>query len=81
MAVSSQFIPYPSDSSPYIINAHIGTHVDNRNVTPMVFRLGPTYLFDEPLGTMPIHRIYQLGPLYSGSFQNPTQDNMVNMYM
>ena len=77
MAVSSQFTPYPSDSSPYLINAHIGTHVDNRHITSMVYKLGPTYLFDEPLGNMPIHHIYQLGPLYLGSFQNPTQDSMV----
>ena len=78
MAVSTQFFPYPSETSPYFINAHIGTHVDNRHISPMVYRLGPTYLFDEPLNNLPIQRIFLLGPLYVGSFQNPTQDNMVN---
>ena len=78
MAVSTQFFPYPSETSPYFINAHIGTYVDNRYISIMVYRLGLMYLFDEPLNNLPIQRIFLLGPLYVGSFQNPTQDNMVN---
>lgn len=78
-AVATQFIPF-SDASPFLINAHIGTHVDNRHISSLIYRLGPTYLFDEPLSNLPIQRIFLLGPLYVGSFQNPTDGNMVRVF-
>ena len=41
------FQPFPSEATPYLINAHIGTHVTQRHVSQLVYRLGPTFLFEE----------------------------------
>ncbi|XP_019848853.1 PREDICTED: WD repeat and FYVE domain-containing protein 3-like isoform X2 [Amphimedon queenslandica] len=76
LAVGNHFLPFPSDSSPFLINAHIGTHVDNRHINPLVYRTGPSYLFDEPLQPLAVHHIFILGPNYVGSFQNPVPGSM-----
>ena len=48
------FQPFPSEATPYLINAHIGTHVTQRHVSQLVYRLGPTFLFEEQVRTYSI---------------------------
>ncbi len=73
----SNYLPYPSESTPYLINAHIGTHVTQRHVAPLVYRLGPTFLFDEPMAASSVKSMYKLGPSYYGSLQAPIIDYSV----
>jgi hypothetical protein len=67
----TNYLPFPSETVPYLINAHIGTHVSQRHISELLVRLGPTYLFDEPVGSQTAGVIHKLGPSYFGSFQAP----------
>ena len=35
---STSYLPYPSEATPYLINAHIGTHVTQRCVSHLTYR-------------------------------------------
>ena len=74
----SNYLPYPSEATPFLINAHIGTHVTQRHVAPLVYRLGPTFLFDDPMVSNTVKNMYKLGPSYFGSFQAPIMENSVS---
>jgi hypothetical protein len=60
----------PSSSTSMIV-AYIGTRPKQRRISRLVWRLGPTYLLEDPLSSGTILCMYLLGPVYCGSFQAP----------
>ena len=34
----TNYLPYPSEATPFLINAHIGTHVTQRHVSQLIYR-------------------------------------------
>ncbi|XP_069467262.1 WD repeat- and FYVE domain-containing protein 4 isoform X2 [Ambystoma mexicanum] len=66
MAGPSAFL----ESSSFLdVYAYISTPPVWRQSSSLLWRLGPTYLFEEPLPVETLEVIYKLGPTYCGSFQ------------
>ena len=78
LTTSSSLSAQSNESNPVMINAHIGTHVTQRHVSLLTYRLGPMFLFEEHLSSGTIHTIYKLGPSYFGSFQAPILQDAVS---
>jgi len=51
--------------------AFFGTHETQRATTDVLWRLGPSFLIEDPLVDETVSTIYKLGPSYSGCFQAP----------
>ena len=61
----------PVSSSSNMVATYIGTRPKQRRISRLVWRLGPTYLLEEPVSASTILCIYLLGPGYCGTFQAP----------
>lgn len=51
------------------VYAYIGTPPAQRQLSSLVWRLGPTHFLEEVLPAPGVSTIYELGPNYVGSFQ------------
>ncbi|XP_069096980.1 WD repeat- and FYVE domain-containing protein 4 isoform X1 [Pleurodeles waltl] len=58
------------DSTSFLdVYAYISTPRIWKQKSSLLWRLGPTYLFDDPVPAEALQVIYRLGPTYCGSFQ------------
>ena len=64
-------LPSGYDVSSVKTCAFFGTHVSQRATTDILWRLGPSFLLEDPLVDETVSTIYKLGPSYSGCFQAP----------
>lgn len=51
------------------VYSYIGTPPAQRQLSTLVWRLGPTHFLEEVLPAASVAAIYELGPNYEGSFQ------------
>jgi hypothetical protein len=63
------------------IHAVIGTLPMFRLQSPVVWRQGCCYLFEDVLTQSTINSLYQLGPNYLGSFQSPPPSQNVSFFL
>ena len=53
------------------VHGVVGTLPSRRRILPLIYNLGPTFLFEEPISAVNIKHIERLGPTYIGCFQAP----------
>ena len=75
---ATPLLSHMNESSPVLINAHIGTHVTQRHTSMLTYRLGTTFLFEEHLSPDVVAAMCKLGPSYVGSFQAATVQDIVS---
>ena len=51
------------------VYSYIGTPPAQRQLSNLVWRLGPTHFLEEGLPAASVAAVYELGPNYTGSFQ------------
>lgn len=51
------------------VYSYVGTPPAQRQLSTLVWRLGPTHFLEEVLPAASVAAIYELGPNYVGSFQ------------
>ncbi|XP_038062031.1 WD repeat and FYVE domain-containing protein 3-like isoform X2 [Patiria miniata] len=56
------------------VYAYVGTLAPQKSLSRLLWRLGPTHLFEDPLAASTLCAIYLLGPTNVGSFQAPRQE-------
>lgn len=59
-------------TNPPVVSAvysYVGTPPAQRQVSTLVWRLGPTHFLEEVLPSASVAAIYELGPNYAGTFQ------------
>ncbi|KAK6312670.1 hypothetical protein J4Q44_G00160170, partial [Coregonus suidteri] len=64
--------PGGSSSNPPVVStvySYIGTPPAQRQLSNLVWRLGPTHFLEEGLPAASVATVYELGPNYTGSFQ------------
>lgn len=70
-AIETPPSPMSPAPSPSLVVAYIGTRPKQRRISRLVWRLGPSYLLEEPVSSSTVLCMYLLGPSYYGSFQAP----------
>lgn len=79
--VSTSSVGAKDAAFPHIVsvNGIIGTRWSRRHILPIVYHLGPTYLFEETVSSEGIQHIARLGPTYMGCFQAPVIKDYVSV--
>ena len=79
--VSTSSVGAKDAAVPHIVsvNGIIGTRWSRRHILPVVYHLGPTYLFEETVSSQGIKHIARLGPTYMGCFQAPVIKDYVSV--
>ena len=79
--VSTSSVGARDAAVPHIVsvNGIIGTRWSRRHILPIVYHLGPTYLFEETVSPQGIEHITRLGPNYMGCLQAPVIKDYVSV--
>ncbi|XP_063969658.1 WD repeat and FYVE domain-containing protein 3-like isoform X2 [Lytechinus pictus] len=66
----------PNPAGLTTVYAYVGTPPSLKAPSRLLWRLGPTHLFEETLQPVTVTALCQLGPTYVGSFQAPRQEEL-----